>query len=338
MSTLESNAGPVDLNDPAVVGLVLRNPEVRQLVPGSDEFSTAVRKLTETQATPVVTTETERSSPDETVTPEAQEVEEETEAGDEPVKSGKGFKRRITQLAKARDEAKAEAVRLQAELAALKNPPTAQAAAQAQVSYTFETPKPQLHEFKDLGEFTEALTDWKDAKRSHERELVRQADQVRKAVEETAKTWETREAKVKAELEDYEAVVNVDGLETVNLTKTSHDQARAFLTDSDHGPEVLYRLLSDDELSAKFKAATPVQQVKVLTKLEAQVEAERKESPSNSTTTTTGRTAPPAPPPNLASRTGVKVSSVKLSEVAERGDFTEFARLRAAQIKARGKT
>ena len=315
---------PVDLNNLATIEVVLDNPEIRKMEPGSEAFQTAVNeKLAEAPEVPVTDKEAVVAAD---ATPDADEVEVQE-------KSKKGFTKRIKHVLGERDTARADNARLAAELAALKATPPAQAVEthvqSPDYSQGFDKAKPQSHEFNTLGEFTEALTDWKADQREFARSQEKQAERVQTEQRKVASAWDIREAAVKEANEDYEAVVSLDTLGGANITKPSHTASREFLAASQHGPEVLYQLLQNDELTQKFKAAAPVQQVAMLAKLEATVEAATQKAPK-----AVGSRLPPEPPTKHKPGAG-KVEATPLTTLADSGDFGAYARQRDAEEKAR---
>jgi len=250
----------------------------------------------------------------------------ETEAEDEPVQHKKGYQKRISQLTTEREAARAETARIAKELEDLKtSKPVVETKAPA--GPVFETVKPDMSQFSTIGEYTEALSDWKDEKREFERTQKAQKEAQEQAAKKFTETWQTREVDVKAAFDDYEAVVNVDAVNAANLTPAS----RNFLSDSEFGPQVLYELFQNDELANKFKDSLPYQQVKILTKIETGIE-----NAKEATTKTTKAKSEnlPAPPSKLAT-SGMKITEATIFEASGKKDFAEYAKLRKAQKQAR---
>ena len=256
----------------------------------------------------------------------ALETEESLDDEGQPLKSKKNYNKRIQQVIAQREEAKQEALKIKSELEALRNSQTAvKEPVKEQSTATgdgFTKAKPEMQSFGTIGEFTEALSDWKDEKREWVKTQAAQALKQQEAQAKVVQTWTTRENEVKKDLEDYDAVVNLDSLKEASLTNATHSESRSFLNDSSVGPAVLYELLQDEELTKKFASASPLQQVKILTRIELTIEGQ-KETPSKSKEV-------PLSPPKLKGGIIQKTTS-NINEVAAMNDFAAYAKFRKEQ-------
>lgn len=246
-----------------------------------------------------------------------------------PLQSKKNYNKRIQQVIAQREEARQEALRVKAELEALKSSKVSEqpvAATTVNNGAEFTKPKPEMSQFQTIGDFTEALSDWKDEKREYQRAQEVQKAKLTEATTKSVQTWTNRENEVKKEIEDYDAVVNVDSLTAAGITNLTHSETRAFLQESEVGPAVLYELLQDDELAKRFATVAANHQIKILTKLELAIE-ERKKQPDS-----TVKDIVQSSPPKL--KGGIKAAPAKsLDEVVALNDFTEYAKFRRAQGK-----
>ena len=250
---------------------------------------------------------------------EDEESEDVDDVDDKSSKSKKNFNKRVKQLIEQREVARREAEDLRKQI-------QTQTQTQAPVvqEVEFNKPKPVSTQFTTIAEYTEALVDWKEEKRDFDRQQEALARQIRETVTKNTETWLTREKTIKADLEDYDAVVNVDSLGDVNLTKPTHDTARSFLAESEYGPAVLYELLQNDELAKTFKDAGVNQQIKILTKLELKIESAKSKS-----TQTTAVKEEIKTPPKL--KGGLKTNTKSMEDVLASGDFAEYAKFRKSQ-------
>jgi len=283
-------------------------------------------ETTEAESQEIAVTEDAPAAPDDEAETTDDDDESETdEVKVKKAKSNKNFNKRIQQVIEQREQADKRAAQLERELEEYRKGQTAKP--ETNFDAGFSLPKPEAYQYNTIAEFTEAYTDWKDEQREFVREQKAQRQRVEENVAKTTEVWNTREKTVKTEFEDYDAVVNVDMLNAINLTKDSHISARIFLTDSDIGPRVLYELGQDDELMSKFKTASPVQQIKILTKLESLHESIT-EAPATAKTTTKEAIKP------LPKLKGGVISQPKtMDQVVATGDFAEYVKFRNSQKK-----
>lgn len=263
------------------------NPDLHSLDINSDEFAAAVAKTKNEQVDADSAPVTEE---DDT---EKQEVEE-----DEPKKKS-GFSKRIDKLT-------AEKRALERRLAELESaPPAIEPTKQEQ---NVDSSRPRMDDFDSLEDFADALTEWKIDQREAQREA-------KQNVEKYQTEWEAKEAKVKEAYADYHDVVNIESLQRSNASQ----EAKVFLNDSDIGPDVIYNLVSNEDLFDEFVEANPVKQIKILTKIELALES--KQAPSS-----TKVTSAPNPPKKLNASRPVSTGKDLIQHAGEMSD-AEWLRL-----------
>lgn len=198
--------------------------------------------------------------PKETPEVPAQEVAQETKTDEQPRDEKGKFKspvqERMDELTRARREAEREAAywRQRAEPTQSRDAPPA---------------KPTVEQFKDYGEFVEALADWKADQKVSERLSARDADAAKSAdqrVQETKQqTFAERQASVKTSIPDYDAVVG-----SADVAISPH-LSEAIL-DSDKGPELVYHLAKNPAEAARLSALSPLAAARELGRIEATLE------------------------------------------------------------------
>lgn len=314
----ENVSSVADLNDPTVVEMAFSEETLKSLPLGSAEFNAAVAKIkaaetnenSEVPADDATEQEDDEAEDSEDTSSEDEENTDETEQTRKPKR---GMLKRIEKLVEEKAELKRQ---LEAAYKADKVAEVKDKIADAiDKSSTFEAPKPKFADFETLEDYTEALTEWKLDKREHDRQVEAQKKEVLQAHTEAVSTWHEKEAEVKKEFSDYAKVVNIDVLTDVNPS----DAAKAFLSECDVGPKVLYTLLSDKETAAQFKKVSPVQQVKMLTKIEMSLE----DTPSEKKTITTVTKAP-TPPKSLPNGKTVRTAQ-DLLENSEEMSWAEWS-------------
>lgn len=314
---------------------------VSPLIPGPNEINKPV------QTKPVaVVKETVKEEPVKEVVKEAVVLDEdatddadETETEDQEDKSAEvvvekqkniksSFKKRVDQLQIEREEARAESAALRKQLE--------QHTRQEEEAKAVEQPKqqdqnkPQSFQYNTLAEFQEALVDWKLAQRDRVDDK-RQRDQIMAAQAKSRETtWNTRETAAKVDLGDYDAVVTQDLLRDTNLLNASHTASREFLTESEHGPVVLYNLGENTALAKSFAEASSIQQIKILTRLESSIESAQAARSVNTDSKAAKKAVDLPAPPKKHGNPGIRGSDKTIAEAA---DFSEYARIRAPEIK-----
>lgn len=192
----------------------------------------------------------------ETTQEAAQEPQTEDRPRDEKGQFKSPVQARMDELTRARREAEREAAywKQRAEPAQSPSAPPA---------------KPTVEQFKDYGEFVEALADWKADQKVSERLSARDADAAKSAdqrVQETRnQTFAERQATVKTSIPDYDAVVGA-----ADVAISPH-LSEAIL-DSDKGPELVYHLAKNPAEAARLSALSPMAAARELGRIEATLE------------------------------------------------------------------
>ena len=318
----ENENNSSELTNAQLVDLAFSDKELSKLPLGSDEFNAAAAKLMAAKTNERVNESADVTSEQDTEDEENVETDEGSEDSDDqsedsaeqkPVKKSRGMLRRIEKLVEEKAELKRRLDQLQGS-----KQMEAQATAAVEDSGNFDKPKPKFADFDSLEDYTEALTEWKIDKREFEKEQAAEIREVKTKQQEVVQSWHQKEADVKKEFRDYADVVNIENLQSAQPTS----EARVFLAESEVGPKVLYTLLSNDELAKKFSEASPVQQVKMLTKIEMQVDDSSSNKVSNSTVKISKA---PNPPKNLPSGKVVRTAQDLLSN-SEDMDWAEWSR------------
>jgi len=168
--------------------------------------------------------------------------------------------------------------------------------------------KPRLSDFEDHESYYEALTDYKiverDTKMANDR-----ADANRKAAAKTigASVADLHSAG-RSEFDDWDAVVNVDGLA---ISETMRDS----LLQTDNGQAVFYHLGKNPELSLSIARMQPLRQAMEIAKIETKLTVKAKKTTTN---------APDPIKPVGAKSAGTKMSTNDLASK----DPVEFIRQR----------
>jgi hypothetical protein len=282
------------LNDPAMVEKAFDDPDIRKMPVLSSEFNAALSDESKTV-----------SNDDDA--PAGDDELDQDEHSDETRHEGKKPRardRRIDQLTAKVGELTRQLGERQVE----------QPQVQQRQEYIPQLEKPQFANFDTIADYTEALTDWKlDSRRlveehnTQQRGYQEQADKVRDS-------WNEREVEVRKEYSDYDDVVNVGNLNTLNPS----EEAKYLLSESADGPKVMYELLADDGLADKFAKANPVMQVAMLAKLEASLGTS-----SNRETTIASKAS--EPPRRLPSGRGTTATR-NILDNAHNMSFEEFDR------------
>jgi hypothetical protein len=186
-------------------------------------------------------------------------VEDEA-TGTEEKKQNPKLEKRFSELTKQRKEAEARAEELERRLAAIEGKQAQPAQAQPETNQ-----KPSPDSYKDAFEYAEALAQWsaEQALAKREQEVKQKEVEAKRAT--VIKTWQEKLEATKAELPDYEVMVSSSSL-SVN------DTVRDAIVESDVGPRILYELASNDELAEKLGTMTTASALKLIGKLEAQLE------------------------------------------------------------------
>jgi hypothetical protein len=280
------------------VSVIVRDPELRKLKPGSEAYQAAFEKKFPKDGTP--TSESASDGVGETVKTN-KEASSQTDASDDKTNvdgddalSARAQKR-IAALVKERNLEKAERTKLETRIAELekagKTPVQAekQATAEAKADTTgFTKPKPKLSDFKNLEDYNEAYFDWKTDKRDFE---VEQKSKTKAAQESSAKTYnEFLEHGKKLEKEmglnegDFEALVNdKDGVKTFPSTKQA-------IIESPFSARIAFELANLDEAEkSRVEKMTAIQQIAYVGRLEAKFEEKKSKTETVSAAKAPGR-------------------------------------------------
>lgn len=198
-----------------------------------------------------------------------QETTEETKATEEKKQNPK-LEKRFSELTKQREEARKEAAREREAREALESR-IAELEGRAEPKPVEENVKPQPSQFNDAFEYAEALAEWSAEQAILNREKQDAERKVQEERQKMAESWKQREANVKAELPDYDAMIASATDVKVN------DVVRDALLESDVGPRILYHLAENPELVEQLNSASPISALRQIGKLEARFEA--KETP-----------------------------------------------------------
>ncbi len=309
-----------DVVEVDVVTQIIRDPEIRKLPVGSDEYKVAVAKLTD-KKTPEATAEAEGDDQASTETTGE-------DGDDQPKPKKKGLERRFSELTSERDQARAKAAELESRLKALEANAEVVQSQKQEVQFTgqdFSTPKPDVNKFDTYADYLEALSDWKADKRDFDREQAQVVRQAQEKQKEVVGTWDSREKETKARVEGYDQLVDQEFVGKFT-TKVASREAMMYLLESENGPDLLYDLAEDDEKLQNFKSLSPVRQVAFLSKLELKFEKDAK--PSTQKTTVSK-----APSPSSALPKGKTISTKTIDPSQGFKDNSEYRAWRASQTK-----
>ena len=132
--------------------------------------------------------------------------------------------------------------------------------------------KPQASQFNDAFEYAEALAEWSAENALKQRDAEEANRKAKEAQEQVLKTWNEKIAKAKADLPDFDAMVQSSSI-------TVSDEIRDSILESDVGPQLLYFLASDEDFAQKLTEMPVVKALREIGKLEARFEA-KEEKPS----------------------------------------------------------
>jgi len=298
---------------------ILNDPELRKLPMGSDEFKAAVAsKATKTEASDEAT---DVVPADDDQTDDDSDDDDSNEDGKKP-KKAKNAEKRIHQLVQRSKAAEQRERELQERLSQYEQQPKNETTASVEG-------KPKADQYANAAEYIDALTDWKlqEHVRSQEREVEQREYQ--NEYQRNVESWDSRESEVVESTPDYYDVVNVEAIQALNPTA----EVKQFLGESEHGPLILYSMLSDDDALDQFLDATPIRQVAML----AQAEAYLATSADDDDDEVEEKPVTKAPPPPSQRPKGKTVASRKKSVYSDDISFEEYDRLRAEQRRNRNK-
>lgn len=191
--------------------------------------------------------------------------------------------------------------------------------------------KPLLHQYKNVEEYTEALTDWKIRDKSEK--------------DNAKATWDAYQKRQKSfsdKTPDFQEFVG-----RTNAWPANPD-IHKFLIESDHGPELLYRLAQDKEEFDRINSLSPMKRAAELGKLEGKIERrinKEKESGNNNTTSNTtsnnksgnnnNNKTTKAPAPLETRNSNPKLNNKSLSD--DSLNYADWKKLRMDQLKNKPK-
>ena len=139
-----------------------------------------------------------------------------------------------------------------------------------------ETPKPegkpQASQFNDAFEYAEALAEWSAENALKQRDAEDAGRKAQKAKEKVLESWNKKIAKAKADLPDFDAMV-----QSSNVVVS--DDIRDSILESDVGAQLLYFLASDEEYAERLTKMPLAKALREIGKLEAKFEAKEIKPP-----------------------------------------------------------
>jgi len=130
-------------------------------------------------------------------------------------------------------------------------------------------PRPQKKDFDQYDEYIEAVSRWSVEQAEAEREAKAEQKRHEERMGSRAKTWEERQKAATAKYSDYDEVVFTDAVKGL---KPTQDVADYLNDETEHGPEILYKLLADEDLAEKFASASSAKKIAMIAKIEAGLE------------------------------------------------------------------
>ena len=214
------------------------------------------------------------------------ETEQKEAAADEPEKKSKPkIEKRIGEVVKQREQAKAEAAKERAgrESAEARLREYEQKAAPEKAADPDAEPKPE--QFTDAFEYARALAEFSAEKALKDRDRQEAEKKAATERQQTIKQWTDRITAVKADLPDFEDVV-------ASSDVAVSDQVRDAILESDVGPHVLYHLAENPEFAQKLSEMSTITALREIGKLEARFE---KKEPAKAAATKQRAPAPIRP-------------------------------------------
>ena len=228
------------------------------------------------------------------------ETEQKEAAADEPEKKSKPkIEKRIGEVVKQREQAKAEAAKERAgrESAEARLREYEQKAAPEKAADPDAEPKPE--QFTDAFEYARALAEFSAEKALKDRDRQEAEKKAATERQQTIKQWTDRITAVKADLPDFEDVV-------ASSDVAVSDQVRDAILESDVGPQVLYHLAENPEFAQKLSEMSTITALREIGKLEARFE---KKEPAKAAATKQKAPAPIKPIQGGGSGMDVQINS-----------------------------
>lgn len=209
-------------------------------------------------------------------------------AAEEPEQERKAkpkIEKRIGEVVKQREQAKAEAAKERAarEQAEARLREYEQKAAPEKAADPDAEPKPE--QFTDAFEYARALAEFSAEKALKDRDRQEAEKKAAEERQKTIKQWTDRITAVKADLPDFEDVV-------ASSDVAVSDQVRDAILESDVGPQVLYHLAENPEFAQKLSEMSTITALREIGKLEARFE---KKEPAKAAATKQRAPAPIKP-------------------------------------------
>lgn len=179
------------------------------------------------------------------------------------------LERRFSQITRERESAREEARRerelresLEAQLKELqtKGQPTAEPKVESE-------PKPE--QFTDMYEYQQALIDYRVDQRLMEEKQKEANARAEAERQKVINTWAKRVEAAKAEIPDFEDMVGSADVAVSN-------EVRDAIFESEVGPRVLYHLAENPDIAEKLNGMTVTAALRMIGKLEAQFETDKK--------------------------------------------------------------
>lgn len=210
----------------------------------------------------------EQAEPTEEVVQSEPSGEDEAKVTEEKKPNPK-LERRFSQITRERESAREEARRerelresLEAQLKELqtKGQPTAEPKVESE-------PKPE--QFTDMYEYQQALIDYRVDQRLMEEKQKEANARAEAERQKVINTWAKRVEAAKAEIPDFEDMVGSADVAVSN-------EVRDAIFESEVGPRVLYHLAENPDIAEKLNGMTVTAALRMIGKLEAQFETDKK--------------------------------------------------------------
>jgi hypothetical protein len=307
---------------------ISQDKELRALKPGTEQYKAAFEKKFPSKST-------KPSTPAGGMNGEQAETKNDAESGNTEASVDDDSGKKTIAKRKAKDrigELVAEREALRAENEALKKGKTPEAAKPTETpspSAKFDKPKPKREDFKSDAEFSDAQLDWK----IDEREWKRDQEAKAKSAVESVKTKLTKFSEVGKQIEkDLDLEEGSFDLAVNDADFKMFDSTRAYLLDSELGPQIAFDIANDDEVKAKFSKMNPTQQLTYIGKQEAKLEARKQQDNSGNRTTISAAKEPGKP---LAKGTSNPTGGIRFAP-GTKPDFKAYEAQRRADRKAKG--
>lgn len=214
-------------------------------------------------------------TPAEPVQAEAPEAEAADEApATEERKQNPRLEKRFSEITKQREAARQEAERERQARVELENkvkelesklaPPKAEP--------TEADPKPKPEQFSDMFEYAEALSEWTADKRIREEKVKEEQRRAEGERQKVLDTWANRVNDFRSKTPDFDDMVG-------SADVTVSNEVRDAIFESDVGPQILYHLAENPDVAKKLSGLTPIGAIRLIGKLEAQLEGPKAEAP-----------------------------------------------------------